>query len=116
MISVIASNFVTTTIEFSKLIAKELKIDDISFLSILIKTTTENCIQNLNDGEIPLTGPLARKDYNAVKGYLDKISHNKSLKNILIHYLNANLEILFQKGIYNITEKRELEEIIKGYQ
>jgi len=115
LLSVVASNFVTTTIEFSKLIAKDLKIEDISFLSQLIKTTIENCIQNLNHNNMPLTGPLARKDYNAIKIYLDKIS-NPAHMTILINYLTANLEILFQKGIYNTAEKSKLEKIIRKYQ
>ena len=116
LISVIASNFVTTTIEFSKLIAGDLKITDLTFLSNLIKTTTENCIRNINDKNVPLTGPIARKDYNAIKGYLDKIAYNTAFKSILINYLSANLEILYQKGIYNQSEKQELEQIIKKYQ
>lgn len=116
LMCVVSSNFVTTTLEFAKLIAKELNVQDNSFLSELIQTTTNNSITNLNFPDAPLTGPLARKDFNAIKNYLETISANYELKSILINYLKANIDLMVTKKIYNLNEKQILEEIIQKYQ
>lgn len=115
LLCVVSSNFVTTTIEFAKLIAKYLNIEDNSFLSELIKTTADNCIRNLNTIDAPLTGPLARKDFVAIKKYLDKISGNEPLINILKFYLMANIDLMKEKEIYNSSEKLEINNILIKY-
>lgn len=116
LMCVVSSNFVTTTVEFAKLIAKELDIQDTSFLGELIRTTANNSIINLNYQDAPLTGPLARKDFNAIKYYLENISENTEIKSILINYLKANINLMKLKNIYDLNEKQSIEQIIEKYQ
>lgn len=115
LLCVVSSNFLTTTIEFAKLIGNHLEIEDITFLSELIKTTSDNCIRNLNKADTPLTGPLARKDFQAIEDYLDKINDNAALKDILKYYLLANIDIMKEKGIFDKSEAIKNKNTIQKY-
>ncbi len=116
LICVISSNFVTTTIEYAKLIANHLEIQDISFLSELIKTTTDNCLRNLNSLNTPLTGPLARKDFDAINRYFSEIAKNVPLKKILVSHLIANIDLMKEKKLYDQSEEDKIKKIIEKYQ
>lgn len=115
LLCVVSSNFLTTTIEFAKLIGNHLEIEDITFLSELIKTTSDNCIRNLNKVDTPLTGPLARKDFQAIENYLDKINDDAALKDILKYYLLANIDIMKEKGIFDKSEAIKNKNTIEKY-
>ena len=115
LLCVVSSNFLTTTIEFAKLIGNHLEIEDITFLSELIKTTSDNCIRNLNKVDTPLTGPLARKDFQAIENYFDKINDDAALKDILKYYLLANIDIMKEKGIFDKSEAIKNKNTIEKY-
>lgn len=115
LLCVVSSNFLTTTIEFAKLIGNHLEIEDITFLSELIKTTSDNCIRNLNKADTPLTGPLVRKDFQAIEDYLNKINDDAALKDILKYYLLANIDIMKEKGIFDKSEAIKNKNTIEKY-
>lgn len=115
LICVVSSNFVTTTIEYAKLLGNHLEIEDMTFLSELIKTTSDNCIRNLNKADTPLTGPLARKDFKAIEDYMDKFNDNTPLKDILKHYLLANIDLMKEKGIFEKSEAIKNKNKIEKY-
>lgn len=112
LMSVVASNFVTTTIEFSKLIGNHLELNDLSFLSELIKTTVDNCIININTPNPPLTGPIARKDYKAIEMYLNQLNDDE-LKQIFTKYLEANINLMKIKEIYDSNDIEAIKRILK---
>lgn len=114
LMCVIASNFTTTTIEFAKLVANYIELEDLHILSTLIQTTIDNNIINLPNRDIPLTGPIARKDFSAIQSYWKLINNYSELNSLLSKYLEANLELMKLKQIYSSEEIDKVLNLLKN--
>lgn len=86
LMCVATSNFSVVTMEFGKLVANEIGIIDKTILSRLFEQTSQNIIANINSETMPLTGPFARNDYEAIMKYSDSLKNNQNLFSIFENY------------------------------
>lgn len=97
LMCVATSNFSVATIEFAKILAQEIGISDKRILSKLLEQTTQNIIMNINSDTMPLTGPFARNDYDAIEKYSDSLKSNQNLMDIFENYKQAITLIMENK-------------------
>ncbi len=97
LMCVATSNFSVATMEFAKMLAQEIDISDKIILSKLLEQTTQNIIANINSDTMPLTGPFARNDYEAIEKYSDSLKCNQNLLDIFENYKQAITLIMESK-------------------
>ncbi|OGU60689.1 MAG: hypothetical protein A2X64_08185 [Ignavibacteria bacterium GWF2_33_9] len=100
LVAVAASNFLISTIEFSKLLFVESKLEEPRLVEQIIHLSVENSLKHFCDkNEFPLSGPLARGDSETITKHLNILSHKKDLQNIYKHFSLATLQLLHTKNI-----------------
>jgi predicted short-subunit dehydrogenase-like oxidoreductase (DUF2520 family) len=115
--AVAASNFLTTTIEFSRLIADEAFLPLVDFLPPIIKTTINNNLHSLLTGDSgAMTGPIARGDLKTIKLHIDSLSKYHFLKKIYINFALTTTELAYhnrkiKKKDYNEIKSYLIEQI-----
>ncbi len=96
--AVLASNFTVAIIALAKELMNKLDMDSSSFLEPIINQTVSNSFYYLNKDEIPLTGPIARADYEIISKHLQSL---KEYPNIEQYYKDLSkfvLDMVLAKG------------------
>ncbi|GAB5466620.1 MAG: hypothetical protein Kapaf2KO_20560 [Candidatus Kapaibacteriales bacterium] len=110
--AVAASNFVTSSIKLAKSFADELGVSALDLIAPIAKTTLDNNIMSLNDNYSPLTGPIARGDFETVRMHLESIK-NQSLKQSYILMARATLDL--EKSKKSKEELKRWEQLFLEY-
>jgi predicted short-subunit dehydrogenase-like oxidoreductase (DUF2520 family) len=103
--AVAVSNFFNTILGFAKEMAIESDINPIDFFSEIIKTTLKNNLaREQNDTFFPLTGPVARRDLEAIKKHIELLDFEPRLKEIYKLMTKATIQFALLKEINNENE------------
>lgn len=103
-VGVAASNYLATSIYFSKLLAKEIGISSNDFLLPIINQTVKNSLRNLDADTInfPITGPIVRSDFETLNKHLCSLNNDEVLLNT---YLYLGLGLLEVSKINNLIDE-----------
>lgn len=99
--AVAVSNYLNSALALGKLASEKAGIDPMEFAIPIIRQTVENAIENSNNKEYALTGPIARADLETIKLH---IKAGMKSPEILIPYCYmglATLELAKNSGIAN---------------
>ena len=78
--AVVASNYMNVIIGMAKSFAEKINLPIEEFLVPILRTTLENNVRALSEKSgIPMTGPIARKDFNAVSLHLESLKNDIEL-------------------------------------
>ncbi len=102
--AVAASNLLLVNLEFAKKLCEEAGINPQKFLPPIVEKSVKNfLIYGLSD-ELPLTGPIARRDEEAIKMHIEALDNMPEFKKI---YKNLALSALdLAKLVQKINEKQ----------
>jgi len=113
-VAVAASNFTTAALSMSINLAKELKLPFSDLLPTILRQTVENNIKSIeNSGKIPLTGPIARGDKDAVRCHISALSNHSDLLLIYKHFSFASAIIAHNEGNINSRDYIGILNVIK---
>ncbi len=96
--AVMSSNNMTTLLQAGKLIADKSGIPAKDFIDPITQKTLDNNINAFQNSTIPLTGPIARADAEAINQHLDALE-DKSLIRIYCYSALATLELSLREHI-----------------
>ncbi len=97
--AIIASNFTTAIISIAKDLLNDINLEPKIFLEPIIRQTISNTIENLDNDNIPITGPVARADFDTIAKHIQSL---RELPNIEIFYKNMS------KTILDIIESKQI--------
>lgn len=113
--AVAASNFLTSAIELSKLLAIESKIPAYNFLPPIINTSIKNNLRSLNiDDAGALTGPIARGDLNTIKLHIKSLQKFKYLEIPYIHFALATVELSYKLKVLKRNDYVKIKSYLQG--
>jgi predicted short-subunit dehydrogenase-like oxidoreductase (DUF2520 family) len=92
---VATSNFMTAAIKYGAMVSQKLNIENGDFLKSIIHQTSNNCIDALlkNNYNVPITGPVIRKDEITISKHLEALEKYPDLKQIYIDFTKILKEL-----------------------
>lgn len=110
--AVAASNFMVTVIDHARTLAIQAGIEPEVFLPNIIMTTVENCINSLDGGTLPLTGPIARADMETVEKHIAVLAQEKNTQAIYKALSTATAITASNHGFITEEQEKELKSIL----
>lgn len=112
--AVAASNFLISTIEFSKILFQESKLNNPEIVEQIINRSVQNATTYFDDNSIfPITGPLSRADEETIKKHLKTLSYSEELTDIYKHFSLATSAILLKR---KMLTHEQYEKILKEFE
>jgi predicted short-subunit dehydrogenase-like oxidoreductase (DUF2520 family) len=112
--AVSASNYFNACLALSKLAAKQALIDFKAFAEPIVKTTYENSFKLASeDVAFPLTGPIARGDYQAVEAHIFAVKDKPAILKPYCYFAMATLELALSSGIIDKIDADKIRKILK---
>ncbi len=110
--AVMSSNNMTTLLQTGRLIAEKAGIPAKEFIAPIAKKTLENNIDAYSTKTIPLTGPIARADAEAIRSHIDALKE-VSIVRIYCYTALATLELSFQEKIISADQYESIKHILQ---
>ena len=112
--AVSASNYLTMVIASAQEIAKKAGVKSGEFLPPIIETTVKNNLANIEKGEnVPLTGPIARGDSEALKMHLHAMEKFPEMKRIYSAAGIATAEMAYSNKLLDYKQYKAVIDILK---
>ncbi len=109
--AVTVSNYMTMLFEMGVQMCNELGLEPNAFIPGIAERTLQNNIKHLGTEEIPLTGPIARGDTNAIARHLEVMEDEKIRKAYKLLSLSA-AELSYNAGLIDANVYDELKKIL----
>jgi len=111
LVAVSASNFLISSIEFSKILYSKYGLEEPKLVEQIIKTSTQNALNYFTKyDEFPLTGPLSRGDRDTLRKHLEILSAEKDLQHIYKYFSKAASLLLLEKKIISAEQFSRISE------
>lgn len=115
--AVVASNIMTAIIQTAKEIASIAEINSQDFFPAILRQTLKNNISMLDKDNMPLTGPIPRKEIDILKSHAINLLEDIHLQSIYIELVIASIRIAERNNILAENDSRiminELDRIRK---
>jgi predicted short-subunit dehydrogenase-like oxidoreductase (DUF2520 family) len=99
LVAVAASNFLIASVEFSKLLFEEAKLEEPKLVETIINTSVQNALKYYNDmNHFPISGPLSRADADTIAKHLDILSGEEDLQSIYRLFSLATVNLLKKRN------------------
>lgn len=113
LIAVAASNFLISSIEFSKLLFENAKLNDVKLVEKIILTSMQNALDHYKDNSsFPITGPLVRSDFETIQNHLKSLADNENLRESYIHFSLATLRLLRERNVISDMDFNNLLKLL----
>lgn len=113
--AVVASNYMNLLLWLSASIADKAGIPPRDFIIPIARTTLENNIRAINSGnEIPLTGPIARQDVNAIRNHLKSLKEYPELLEAYKHLSRAAAILARENGIIEDSFLNKIDKLLSA--
>jgi predicted short-subunit dehydrogenase-like oxidoreductase (DUF2520 family) len=110
--AVAASNFLVSTLEFSKILFEKSKLTEPKLIEQIVRVSVENSMNSLGKSDqFPLSGPIARADKHILRKHLATLENEGELKSIYNHFSIATAKLLHERGMLSSEECKEIIEI-----
>ncbi len=110
--AVMTSNNMTTLLQTGRLIAEKAGIPTKEFIAPIAKKTLENNIDAYSIKSIPLTGPIARADGEAIRSHIEALKED-SLVRIYCYTALATLELSLHEKIISTDQYQLIKHILQ---
>ncbi len=112
LVAVASSNFLKASLEFAKILAKEIKLNNPEIIKQIVNRSVDDVFAHFNDDEFTLTGPIARKDITTIQKHFSALAGNEELQKIYAEFSLATIDILKLKNIINLEEEKKFKKLI----
>lgn len=106
--AVLASNYLILSLSFAKRIAEISGINPAKFLPPILKQTINNFINYGLNNKLPLTGPIARGDFEIIRKHISALENKPELLEIYANMTKSALKILKLENMINEQEYKSM--------
>lgn len=113
LVAVSASNFLVSSIEFSKIFYEHAHLKNPQIVDKIIESSVHNSLKNFQTKNVPITGPLSRADTETIVNHLNALSKYPDLKEIYSHFSLATAKILLKRNKISEVQFMNISQIFE---